>query len=107
MQHKGRFQCLFKIYQKIMNKGELVDVLAKKADLSKKDAKLCIDTLTDEITKALTNKEEVRLTGFGKFTTSDRKARKGRNPQTGEEIQIPARTVPKFKAGKNLKEAVK
>ena len=90
-----------------MNKGELVDVLAKKADLSKKDAKLCIDTLTDEITKALTNKEEVRLTGFGKFTTSDRKARKGRNPQTGEEIQIPARTVPKFKAGKNLKEAVK
>ncbi|MEF8847163.1 MAG: HU family DNA-binding protein [Candidatus Paceibacterota bacterium] len=90
-----------------MNKGELVDVLAKKADLSKKDAKLCLDTLTDEITKALTNKEEVRLTGFGKFTTSDRKARKGRNPQTGEEIQIPARTVPKFKAGKNLKEAVK
>lgn len=90
-----------------MNKGELVDVLAKKADLSKKDAKLCVDTLTDEITKALTNKEEVRLTGFGKFTTSDRKARKGRNPQTGEEIQIPARTVPKFKAGKNLKEAVK
>ena len=90
-----------------MNKGELVDVLAKKADLTKKDAKLCIDTLTDEITKALTNKEEVRLTGFGKFTTSDRKARKGRNPQTGEEIQIPARTVPKFKAGKNLKEAVK
>jgi len=90
-----------------MNKGELVDVLAKKADLSKKDAKLCLDTLTDEITKALTNKEEVRLTGFGKFTTSERKARKGRNPQTGEEIQIPARTVPKFKAGKNLKEAVK
>ena len=90
-----------------MNKGELVDVLAKKADLTKKDAKLCIDTLTDEITKALTNKEEVRLTGFGKFTTSERKARKGRNPQTGEEIDIPARTVPKFKAGKNLKEAVK
>jgi len=90
-----------------MNKGELVDTLAKKADLSKKDAKLCLDTLTDEITKALTNKEEVRLTGFGKFTTSERKARKGRNPQTGEEIQIPARTVPKFKAGKNLKEAVK
>lgn len=90
-----------------MNKGELVDILAKKADLSKKDAKLCLDTLTDEVTKALTNKEEVRLTGFGKFTTSDRKARKGRNPQTGEEIDIPARTVPKFKAGKNLKEAVK
>ncbi len=85
----------------------MVDTLAKKADLSKKDAKLVLDTLTDEITKALTNKEEVRLTGFGKFTTSERKARKGRNPQTGEEIQIPARTVPKFKAGKNLKEAVK
>lgn len=84
-----------------------MDVLAKKADLSKKDAKLVLDTLTEEITKALTNKEEVRLTGFGKFTTSERKARKGRNPQTGEEIQIPARTVPKFKAGKNLKEAVK
>lgn len=90
-----------------MNKSELVDVLAKKADLSKKDAKMVLDTFTEEVTKALTNKEEVRLTGFGKFTTSERKARKGRNPQTGEEIQIPARTVPKFKAGKNLKEAVK
>lgn len=90
-----------------MRKSDLVDKLAKKVDLSKKDAKLCLDTLLDVITKSLTKKEDVVLTGFGKFTAVDRKARKGRNPQTGEEIQIPARTVPKFKAGKTLKEAVK
>lgn len=90
-----------------MKKADLVDALAKKADLSKKDAKFCLDTILDEITKALSKKEKVMLTGFGSFRAAERKARKGRNPQTGEEIQIPARTVPKFKAGKSLKEAVK
>lgn len=89
-----------------MNKGDLVskvsDVLS-----SKKDAQAAVDCLLTSITEALSNKESVTLVGFGTFKSAERKARKGRNPQTGEEIDIPARNVPKFVPGKALKEAVK
>lgn len=90
-----------------VNKDALVAKIAEKTDLSKKDIELVIDTLTDEITKSLKNDEKVTLTGFGTFRASKRAARQGINPQTKEAITIPAMTVPKFTAGKALKEAVK
>ncbi len=90
-----------------MTKGDLIEALAKKADCSKAEATNCLNTLIDEITASLVKGEEVTLTGFGTFKVSHRKARTGRNPQTGETLQIPAMKVPRFKAGKQLKEAVK
>jgi len=90
-----------------MNKGELVEALAKKANMSKTQSGEVLDNLLELITKKLKKGKEVNITGFGKFSVQHRKSRKGRNPQTGEEITIPARDVPKFKAGKSLKEAVK
>jgi len=90
-----------------MNKGELVEALAKKANMSKTQAGEVLDGLLDIIVSSLKKGNEVNITGFGKFSVQHRKSRKGRNPQTGEELTIPARDVPKFKAGKNLKEAVK
>ena len=89
-----------------MNKGELVGKVAA-ALSSKKEAQAAVDCLLTSITEALSNKESVTLVGFGTFKTAARKARKGRNPQTGKEIDIPARNVPKFVPGKALKEAVK
>jgi DNA-binding protein HU-beta len=89
-----------------MNKTELIDAIAKEAGLSKKDAGKALDALTDTITKTLKKKDKVALVGFGTFQTSKRAARTGRNPQTGAEIKIPAATVPKFTAGKGLKDAV-
>jgi DNA-binding protein HU-beta len=89
-----------------MNKSDLVNVVANEANLSKDQAKSFMNTLTDVITKELSNKGSVLLVGFGKFSTVDRKERAGRNPKTGEAIQIPAKTVAKFKAGKGLAEAV-
>ena len=90
-----------------MNKGELVEALSKKANMSKTQAGEVLDSLLDTIVSNLKKGKEVNITGFGNFSVQHRNSRKGRNPQTGEELTIPARDVPKFKAVKNLKEAVK
>jgi len=89
----------------IMNKGDLVNEVAKVVG-TKKEAQAAVDTIFSAITKALKKKDTVTLVGFGTFKVSKRKARKGRNPQTGEEIKIKAKNVPKFLAGKALKDAV-
>lgn len=90
-----------------INKDALVDAISTKSDLSKKDVETVIDTMVDEITKSLREGNKVTLTGFGTFRVSARAAREGINPQTKAKIQIPAMKVPKFTAGKALKEAVK
>ncbi len=90
-----------------VNKGMLVDALASKTDLSKRDVERVLEALVDEVTSQLQGGNEVALTGFGTFAVSNRAARQGVNPKTGEKIQIAATTVPKFKAGKALKDAVK
>jgi nucleoid DNA-binding protein len=90
-----------------MNKDALVSEIATKTDLSKKDIEMVIDTMLEVITKSLKEDVKVTLTGFGTFRISKRASREGINPQTKEKIQIPAMTLPKFTAGKALKEAVK
>jgi len=90
-----------------MNKQAVVSAIADKTGLSKKEAEMALVALLDIITDELQKKGTVAFTGFGTFSTSDRKARQGVNPATGEKIQIAATTVPKFKAGKSLKDAVK
>ncbi|MDD3819705.1 MAG: HU family DNA-binding protein [Actinomycetota bacterium] len=90
-----------------MNKAELVDAVSSETNLSKKDVTSVIDSLLDTISKTLAKGDKVSLVGFGTFQVSKRKARTGLNPRTGEEIKIPARTVPKFVAGKALKDKVK
>ena len=89
-----------------MNKAELVSVVAEKADMSKKDAEKAVKAVFEVIEESLAQSEKVQLVGFGTFEVKDRAARTGRNPQTKEEIQIPAAKVPGFKAGKALKDAV-
>ena len=89
-----------------MNKGDLVNEVSKVLK-TKKDAQAAVDCVFSSIANALGNGDAVSLIGFGTFKVSKRKARKGRNPQTGEEINIAASKVPKFVAGKALKEAVK
>ncbi|MBW8268502.1 HU family DNA-binding protein [Caldovatus aquaticus] len=89
-----------------MNKQDLIAAVADAADLPKAKAGEVVDAVFDAIQKSLKKKQEVRLVGFGTFSTSRRKAGKGRNPRTGEEIKIPASTTVRFKAGKTLKEAV-
>ncbi|MGE7903077.1 HU family DNA-binding protein [Peribacillus sp. NPDC094092] len=90
-----------------MNKTELVSSVAAQAELTKDDAKKVVDALFETITATLAKEEKIQLVGFGTFEVRDRAARTGRNPQTGEEIQIAASKVPAFKAGKELKDAVK
>ncbi|MED3394960.1 HU family DNA-binding protein [Bacillus wiedmannii] len=90
-----------------MNKTELTKVVADKAELTQKDAATATQAVLDAITTALANEEKVQLLGFGTFEVRERSARTGRNPQTGEEMQIAASKAPAFKAGKELKEAVK
>ncbi|HAJ44868.1 MAG: Histone family protein DNA-binding protein [Parcubacteria group bacterium GW2011_GWC1_43_61] len=90
-----------------MNKDKLVDSIAEKLGSTKAEAERVINVALDEITNALSRGEEVALTGFGTFQVSSRQARAGVNPRTGEKIQIAAIKVPKFRAGKNLKEAVR
>ncbi|MEA3452773.1 MAG: HU family DNA-binding protein [Patescibacteria group bacterium] len=90
-----------------MTKQQLVEVLASKSGLSKTVSGEFLNTLLDEIGKALAKGDEVVLTGFGKFLVSKRKARMGRNPQTGAAIKIAATTVPRFKSGKALKDIVR
>ncbi len=89
-----------------MNKAELIDAVADGADISKADATRAVDTVVDQITKTLQNGDQVTLIGFGTFAVKDRAARTGRNPRTGEPLDIPASKVPGFKAGKALKDAV-
>lgn len=89
-----------------MNKTDLVNEVASKAGMTKKDAEQVINAFFAVVQDALKGGDKVQLIGFGTFETRDRKARKGRNPQTGAEINIPASRVPAFKAGKALKDAV-
>jgi DNA-binding protein HU-beta len=90
-----------------MTKVELVDKMAKDAKVTKAAANKAIDSFVDGVKKALKKGEKVTLIGFGTFSVTQRKARKGRNPQTGKEIKIAARKAPKFSAGKALMTAVK
>ena len=90
-----------------MNKADLIEAIAKDVDLSKADAGKALDSLTKRITQSLKKGENVTLVGFGTFSVSKRKARTGRNPQTGEPIKISARKVVRFKAGKELETKVK
>ncbi len=89
-----------------MNKSDLVAVIAQTSNLTKADATRALDAITSAVTSALVGGDNVAITGFGSFLVRDRAARTGRNPQTGEEIQIKASKVPAFKAGKLLKESV-
>lgn len=89
-----------------MNKNELVAEVASSADISKADAARAVDAVFDSIAGALKGGQEVRLVGFGTFSVSQRRASKGRNPRTGQEINIPASKQPKFRAGKGLKDSV-
>ncbi len=89
-----------------MNKNELVAAVADKSGLSKTDATSAVEAVFETITGELKSKGDVRLVGFGNFTVSHREASKGRNPLTGAEVDVPARNVPKFSAGKGLKDAV-
>ncbi|MGE6348658.1 HU family DNA-binding protein (plasmid) [Bacillus mycoides] len=90
-----------------MNKIELTKMVAEKAELTQKDAAVATQAVLDAITNALANEEKVQILGFGTFEVRERSARTGRNPQTGEEMQIAASKAPAFKAGKELKTAVK
>lgn len=90
-----------------INKDALVEYISNKMELSKKDVETVIDTLTEKITEEIRNGNKVTFTGFGTFRVSKRAARKGINPQTKQPIEIPAMSLPKFTAGKTLKEAVK
>ena len=89
------------------NKAELVSEVSSKTNLTKKDAAAAVDAIFNSIQENLAKGEKVQLIGFGTFEVRDRAARKGRNPQTGVEIQIPASKVPAFNPGKALKDAVK
>ncbi|MBV7257062.1 HU family DNA-binding protein [Pacificimonas sp. WHA3] len=89
-----------------MNKQELISAVAETADLTRAEAGKAVDALFDSIRGALSKGDEVRLVGFGTFMTVHRKASTGRNPRTGEPMQIKASNQPKFKAGKSLKDAV-
>jgi len=89
-----------------MNKAELVDAVAGASNLSKADAGRAVDAVVESITAALKRGEQVSVVGFGTFSVKHRAARAGRNPRTGETIQIAASNVPGFKAGKGLKDAV-
>jgi DNA-binding protein HU-beta len=89
-----------------VNKNDLITRVADQAGITKADASRAADAVIDAITAALTTGDEVRLVGFGTFSVSSRAATEGRNPRTGEKINIPASRQPKFKAGKGLKDAV-
>jgi len=89
-----------------VTKADLVNAIAEKAGLSKADAEKALKAMTDAVAEALKADEKVSLVGFGTFSVGQRAARQGQNPQTGAKINIPAAKVPKFKAGKALKDAV-
>jgi DNA-binding protein HU-beta len=89
-----------------MNKNELIAAVSEKAELSKQDASAAVDAVFDTLQATMAKGDDIRLVGFGTFSVSHRAASKGRNPSTGAEVDIPARNVPKFAAGKGLKDAV-
>ncbi len=89
-----------------MTKADLIEAVAAKMDLPKAMAERTVNLIFDDITSALQNGDKVNVSGFGTFTVSDRKARQGRNPKTGETIDIPASRAAKFKPGKGLKDAL-
>lgn len=89
-----------------MNKTELVASMAQRSGLTKKDSEKALNSFFESVEQALVEGDRVQLIGFGTFEVKERAARKGRNPQTGEEIDIPASKAPGFKAGKSLKDAV-
>ncbi|MFP4154465.1 MAG: HU family DNA-binding protein [Halothiobacillaceae bacterium] len=89
-----------------MNKSELIDAMAASADISKADAARALDGFIEAVGSSLKNGEQVTLVGFGTFLVREREARTGRNPRTGETINIAASKLPSFKAGKGLKDAV-
>lgn len=91
----------------MLNKADFVDTFAKKLGITKKDADLYVNTFINVISEALKKGKEVKLIGFGTFKTHKRAEKNGVNPQTGEKILIPAKTVPKFVPGKELKDMVK
>ncbi|MED4268616.1 HU family DNA-binding protein [Priestia megaterium] len=90
-----------------MKKAEFVEAVGSKSELTKQEAKKAVDALFETISTTLAKGEKVQLVGFGTFEVRERAERTGRNPQTGEEMTIPATKVPGFKVGKELKEAVK
>ncbi|OGT89427.1 MAG: DNA-binding protein [Gammaproteobacteria bacterium RIFOXYA12_FULL_61_12] len=89
-----------------MNKSELIEAVAAKTDLAKVAVGRVLEALIEEITGAVASGDQVAIIGFGTFKASERAAREGKNPKTGEKIQIPAATVPKFSAGAGFKQAV-
>lgn len=89
-----------------MNRSELISAVAEQASLSKKEADAAVSALIDAVTDTLKKGDKLSLIGFGTFEVSERAAREGKNPLTGEKIQIPACKVPKFKAGKALKDSL-
>jgi len=89
-----------------MNKAQLIEAIAGSANVTKVDAENCLNSALEAIKKSVKKGEDVTLIGFGTFTKSKRKARMGRNPQTGKEIKIPAMTMPKFRPGREFKEAL-
>lgn len=90
----------------IINKANLIDLVSKESKLTKADSTRALDAIISSIQKGLKQGKEIRLVGFGTFAVAQRKATVGRNPRTGEEIKIPATRLPKFRAGKVLKELV-
>lgn len=90
-----------------MNKAQLIESVSKVTKLTKVDAEMVINAALDSIKKSVKKGDDVTLIGFGTFTKTKRKARIGRNPQTGKEIKIPAMTVPKFRPGREFKDAIK
>jgi DNA-binding protein HU-beta len=90
-----------------MTKEEMINYMAETAGISKRQANDALDAFMNGVTSQLKRNNKISFAGFGTFSVSQRKARTGRNPQTGESIKIPATKVPVFKAGKNLKEAIK
>ncbi len=89
-----------------MNKSQLIEAVASAANLTKADAENCLNSAIETIKKAVKKGDDVTLIGFGTFTKTKRKARMGRNPQTGKEIKIPAMTLPKFRPGSDFKDFV-
>ena len=89
-----------------MNKSDLISSIASKTDMSKADTEKFLNAFTEAVKEAMAKKDKITLVGFGTFSVAERAARKGRNPQTGADIEIPAANVPKFKAGAELKGAV-
>ena len=89
-----------------MTKAELVEEVAKESDLTKKDAEVIVQTVLDSITDALQRGEGVELRGFGSFRIRNRSSRQGRNPKTGSDVNVPAKKIPHFKPGKELRDMV-